>query len=240
MTDHRNKQALANLYICSRDPKSYVPGTGVVAQNGFGPGEKHEADFSPNLVAIEISGPGLPALSFYDLPGIFSSAASKEEGYLVEVFEKLATKYIMHPNALVICAMTMQNDPGLSKTSAIIVKLKAEKRCVGVLTMPDRLQEGSTHFDFDKILRGQAHYLPQGYFVTKQPGPDFKLRQADYHAQAREEEDAFFDTDPRWTDEWLEFRGRCGTTAIQNYLSQEFAKQIARRYDILSQMCFVS
>ena len=155
----------------SQDPKSYIPGSGVYAQRGLTSSQKHEADFSPNLVAIEIFGPRLPALSFYDLPGIFVSAASKEEEYLIKVFENLATEYIMRPNALVICAMTMQNDPGLSRTSAIINQLKAEKRCIGVLTMPDRLQEGSIHVDFDKILRGQAHVLPGGYYVTKQPGP---------------------------------------------------------------------
>jgi hypothetical protein len=215
----------------SQDPKSYIPGTGAKAQRGLKPGDKHEADFSPNLVAIEISGPRLPALLFYDLPGIFVSAASTEEKYLIKVFENLAEKYIKHENALVICAMTMQNDPGLSKTSAIIKEVKAEKRCVGVLTMPDRLQEGSTHLDYDAILRGQAYALPRGYFVTKQPGPNFQLHQHDYHAQARQEEEDFFNTDLRWTGEWLQFRDRCGTVAIQEYLSQEFANQIIRRYD---------
>lgn len=209
----------------------YVPGSGVIAQKGLKPGEKHEADFSPNIVAIEISGPGLPALSFYDLPGIFVNAAAKEEAYLVTVFERLATKYIMHQNALIICTMTMQSDPGLSKTNAIIGELKADKRCVGVLTMPDRLQEGSTHSDFDKILRGEIHVFPKGYFVTKQPGPDFRPRpSADYHAQAREEEKSFFSSDARWTGEWAKYQDRCGTAAIQNYLSLEFANQIAKRY----------
>jgi hypothetical protein len=88
------------------------------------------------------------------------------------------------------------------------------------------------HTDYDKILRGRIHVLPKGYFVTKQPGPDFRVHHgADYHAQAREEEDAFFNTDSRWAGDWNEFKDRCGTTAIQNHLSQEFAKQIAKRYD---------
>jgi hypothetical protein len=85
-------------------------------------GHKHEADFSPNIVAVEISGPRLPALSFYHLPGIFVSAATQEERYLIKLFENLAAKYIKHENALIILAMTMTNDPGLSKTSAIIEK----------------------------------------------------------------------------------------------------------------------
>jgi hypothetical protein len=212
----------------SQDYHAFVPGTGAIAQNGFRPGHKHEADFSPNIVAIEISGPRLPALSFYDLPGIFVSAATKEEQYLIKVFEKLASKYINHDNALIILAMTMANDPGLSRTSAIIEDHKAARRTIGVLTMPDRLQRGPTHMDFDAVLKGTKHPLPRGYFVTKQPGPDF-LPHADYHAQAREEEAAFFDSDPRWTGDWASYRDRCGTPAIQSYLSQEFARLIAQR-----------
>jgi GTPase SAR1 family protein len=217
----------------SQDYHAFIPGSGMIAQNGLKNDYKHEADFSPNIVAIEISGPRLPALSFYDLPGIFVSAATKEEQYLIKVFENLAEKYIKHENALIILAMTMANDPGLSKTSAIIDQHKAEKRTIGVLTMPDRLQKGSTHMDFDAILKGTKHPLPRGYFVTKQPGPEFVPRMVvprmDYHAQAREEEAAFFDSDPLWNGDWSGYRDRCGTTAIQTYLSQEFARLIAQR-----------
>jgi len=176
----------------SQDFHAFIPGTGTFAQNGLAPGHKHEADFSPNIVAIEISGPRLPALSFYDLPGIFVNSANKEEKYLIKVFENLAAKYIKHQNAIIICAMTMQNDPGLSRTSAIIGEHKAGQRTIGVLTMPDRLQNGSTHMEFDSILRGKGHVLPRGYFVTKQPGPDFIAGRGDYHKKAREEEDDYF------------------------------------------------
>jgi Dynamin family len=212
----------------SQDFHAFIPGTGAIAQNGLRNGHKHEADFSPNIVAIEISGPRLPALSFYDLPGIFVSAATKEEQYLIKVFENLAAKYIKHENALIILAMSMANDPGLSKTSAIVDGHRAGKRTIGVLTMPDRMQRGSTHMDFDAILKGTKHTWPRGYFVTKQPGPDF-VTHGDYHAKAREEESAFFDSDPLWSGEWQEYRDRCGTIAIQSYLSQEFARLIAQR-----------
>jgi hypothetical protein len=212
----------------SQDYHAFIPGSGTIAQNGFDIGHRHEADFSPNIVSIAISGPRLPALSFYDLPGIFVSAGTKEEQYLVKVFENLAAKYINHENALIIKAMTMASDPGLSKTSGIIDEKRAGKRTIGVLTMPDRLQKGAIHTDFDAILKGTQHPLPRGYFVTKQPGPDFVPR-GDYHATAREEEAAFFDSDPLWSGEWACYRDRCGTAAIQSYLSQEFARMIAQR-----------
>ena len=206
--------------------RSFIPGTGAIAGEGLPGNHKHQCDFSPNIVAIEIAGPRLPALSFYDLPGIFQSAASKEEEYLIPVFENLARKFIKRPKALIICARTMATDPGNCRTITLIREENAQKRTIGVLTMPDRLPEGSIHQDFDKILRKEAHVLHRGYFVTKQPGPNFALLGNDYHIQAREEEDAFFNTDPRWVGEWDAFRDRCGTGAIQSYLSQEFARLI--------------
>jgi len=225
------KWAQVALLNPTQDHRAFIPGSGSLAQHDLRPDYRHEADFSPNLVAIEISGPGLPALSFYDLPGIFASSAHKDEKYLIKVFENLAGKYIKHENALIICAITMQNDPGLSRTAALIGELKAERRTIGVLTMPDRLQDGSTHKDYDAILKGTAHVLPHGYFVTKQPGPGFVQNRSDYHQQARDEEDHYFDHDERWTGEWSEYRERCGTAAIQKYLSQEFARMIVYRYN---------
>ena len=223
-------QSLTSVSMLSRDPKLYVPGSGAIAEQGLKPGEKHQADFSPNVIAIEICGPRLPALSFYDLPGNYVSAASAEETYLIQVFDFLTEKYIKHENALVICAITMANDPGSSKSSAIIRDFKADKRCIGVLTMPDRLAGGSTHQDFDDILRGKTYVFPHGYHVTKQPGPDFQLRPGyDYHAQAREEEEDFFQSDPRWSGEWSSFQSRCGTGALQKRLSDLLALQIFQR-----------
>lgn len=47
----------------SQDFRAFIPGTGVVANSGVDY-VNNEADFSPNIVMIEISGPNLPALSF--------------------------------------------------------------------------------------------------------------------------------------------------------------------------------
>lgn len=212
----------------STDHHAFIPGTGSIAQNGFDKGHKHEADFSPNIIAIEIFGPRLPALSFYDLPGIFATADHDEKRYLIKVFELLARKYISHENALIICAMTMGNDPGNSNARNLLDDAKADKRSIGVLTMPDLLQEGSRHLDYDRILKGESYAFPRGYYVTKQPDQTFRPGTVDYHVKAREEEEAFFDNNARWTGDWAKYRHRCGTKAIQGYLSQEFARLISK------------
>lgn len=120
----------------SQDHRTFIPGSGAIAQAGRGQDFKHEADYSPNIVALEISGPRLPALSFYDLPGVFNSSANKEERYLVKVFENMIKKYIQHEKALIICTMPMATDPANSRTFSLITSMKADKRTIGVLTMP--------------------------------------------------------------------------------------------------------
>lgn len=234
----RNKQELERilqwaqfaLLNPSTDYHAFIPGTGSIAESGLQDGHAHEADFSPNIVAIEISGPRLPALSFYDLPGVFSGSGHPETQYLVEVFEALVTKYVGHDNALIILTMNMSLDPEHSRTSALIRKnAKAEKRTLGVLTNPDRIPEGSLHKGWDDVVRGTRHVLQRGYFITKQPGNNFSPGQEDYHVKARREEKHFFDTNPLWTGEWSGYQERTGTGAIRKYLSQEFAQLISKK-----------
>ncbi|KAL2069544.1 hypothetical protein VTL71DRAFT_14223 [Oculimacula yallundae] len=210
----------------SQDHQLFVP-------RSYGPShlpEIDEARFSPNVIAVAIAGPGLPDLSFYDLPGLFQAAEAEEQKYLIKVFDNLTAKYIKHENALIICAMTMQNDPGISKTKGFVGNLKANNRCIGVLTMPDRIQnETVAHQDYTKILENTAFVLqPHGYFVTKQPGPNSRAEGSKYHEIARQEEKEFFETSSLWGPggEWHKFNHRCGTATIQEYLSKVFARQI--------------
>ncbi|KAG4437271.1 hypothetical protein IFR05_007248 [Cadophora sp. M221] len=210
----------------SQDPQNFLPtrfGTPRAST------QVDEARFSPNVIAVSIAGPGLPDLSFYDLPGLFQAAEADEQKYLIKVFDNLTAKYIKHENALIICAITMQNDPGVSKTKGFIEDSNADKRCIGVLTMPDRMQNDTAHHDYTRILENSAYVLePHGYFVTKQPGPNSLARGPRYHAIARDEEKHFFETSKLWGPggEWNRFSHRCGTGTIQEYLSKVFARQI--------------
>jgi hypothetical protein len=223
------KWAQIALLNHDEDYKLFVPGTGNRAHNN---NYEYESDhavarFSPNVIAVEISGPGLPSLSFYDLPGIFRVAPDPKDQYLAKVIENLAIRYIQRPGALIIWTLAMKTDPSNSSTGRVIQDCNAGDRCIGVLTNPDHVQV--RHVEYEKILRNQAHIVGHGYFVTRQPGDTFDLHAPNYHARGREEEIEFFDSDPLWTGDWRQFRDRCGSLAIQKYLSQEFAKEISKR-----------
>lgn len=222
------KWAQIALLNHDEDYRLFIPGQG---RRALGLGdyqkerEKAEAKFSPNVIAIEITGPELPALSFYDLPGIFTYAAKPEEQYVADVIRNLAIKYIKKPNALIIWTLAMKTDPSNSSTGKVIQDCKASSRTIGVLTNPDHLR--ARHIDYEKILNGTAHVVGHGYFVTKQPGEDANIEGPHYHALAREQEREFFNTG-LWQGEWSQFQKRCGTTIIQEFLSIKLSEEILK------------
>jgi len=100
----------------SRDPETY-----------------HQTEFSPNVVCIHVTGPELPALSFYDLPGIIGQAESADNDYLVKFVKDLVTDYIKDPESLILVTCSLENDIHNSTASGIARELKATDRCIGTL-----------------------------------------------------------------------------------------------------------
>ena len=64
--------------------------------------ERAEAQFSPNTVALEVRGPDLADLNFYDLPGVFITAKRDEDRFLERVVKNLTCDYISRPNAIIL------------------------------------------------------------------------------------------------------------------------------------------
>jgi hypothetical protein len=90
--------------------------------------KEHRCSFSPNVVCISIIHRDLPALSFYDLPGIIGQA---DESSDVTFVRNLVTDYIKDPEALVLVTCSMENDIANSMAGGIARQLKAIDRCIG-------------------------------------------------------------------------------------------------------------
>lgn len=177
--------------------------------------------FSPNAVRLDISAPGFPTLSFYDLPGVISQAEIDDERFLVGLVTKLVKDYISHDNCIVLLAQTMTNDATNSKAAATIAEVKgAKSRTLGVLTKPDRVQTGESYVQWREILEGRKFPLRHGYYVVKNnPNPSVE------HWVARREENEFFSSSP-WDDELSGYSDRLGTRNLQNALSSLLLGQI--------------
>ncbi|KAM0331320.1 hypothetical protein ACHAQA_002990, partial [Verticillium albo-atrum] len=204
----------------------YIPGSGAIAKTRdlAVEAEQTAAKFSPNTVALEIKGPDLPDLSFYDLPGIFRNSAREEDEYLVQVVENLAVQHISEKDALIIWAVPMNADPETSSTLSIIRNVGAQNRTIGVMTKADLLpnQGSQSYGQWLSMLRRERHLIGHEYFITSRPA------EQDLERQVQWEEALFNGTHERWPEEFTEFRDRCGVERLKEALSEKLGKEFAK------------
>lgn len=199
----------------------YIPGSGEVAQTMDLNSVRLEAKFSPNIVALEIRGPEMPDLSFYDLPGLFMSPAHEEDRYLVKVVENLARKFLQNDRAIVMWATPMNADPDTSKTLALVRELHAQSRTIGVMTKADLLPEGSVN-QWLRILNGESHVLGEGYFITSRGPTDMAGdRQREW------ESDLFGGNNEKWPASFHTFQDRCGVENLKAFLVQKLGQMFS-------------
>lgn len=184
-----------------------------------------EAQFSPNTVAIVVKGPDLADLNFYDLPGVFMTARRSEDIFLERVVQNLTREYISRPSALILCAVPMNQDTENSLALKLIRGLRAEHRCIGVITKADLLPRDDEHaaLGWLAMLNGHAHKTGFGYFITSRQGHELE-------DQARVEE-AFFNRTAYEAGHWPEvfdpFKERCGVEKLKVFLSERLGERFA-------------
>ena len=183
-------------------------------------------EFSPNLVCLEISGPGLPNLTFYDLPGVIAQTQDVANRHPVKLVKNLVRQYIQEENTLILLAAPMDSEIENATAAGIVNKAGAMARCIGVLTKPDRFPGNDRVEHWNSVLRGDVFKLGHGYFVTRQPSQT-ELKAGVTHAQARELEQQFFES-PFWTSQFRGFEDRQGTSKLQRFLSDLLARLIVK------------
>lgn len=206
----------------------FVPGSGSIACSVpiTEAAERTAAKFSPNIVALEIKGPELPDLSFYDMPGIFQNPADARDDYLVSVVTNLSKAYIQHPSAIIMCSMPMNSDAENSSTFGLTRKLGASDRTIGVLTKADLLPPEGGHEQWLAIMKGEAHKTGLGYFITSRP------QGKTLEELGKWEEVMFVEHGvERWPASFHEFSDRCGVEKLKHFLSERLAEAFAMRYD---------
>ncbi|KAF2649094.1 interferon-induced GTP-binding protein Mx [Lophiostoma macrostomum CBS 122681] len=201
------------------DPGSFLHGSITTLKASY-----QYAQFSPNVVSIRISGPGLPSLSFYDLPGIIGQAEDVKNQYLVRFVKDLVTEYIMDPKSLILVTHSLSDDLHNSPAGGLARDLDITQRCVGVLTKPDCLPVGASEQTLGAALDGRSFALGHGYFVVKNLAQDALNRGLD-NRDARNQEREFFSSRAPWATTLLSHQSRFGTSALQSYLAEKLAAQ---------------
>lgn len=204
----------------------YVPGSGAIACGVpiEEVAERTAAKFSPNIVALEIKGPDLPDLSFYDMPGIFQNPADVKDDYLVCVVRNLSKAYIQHPAAIIMCSMPMNSDAENSSTFNLTRRLGAAPRTIGVLTKADLLPPGGNHEQWLDIMRSKTHTTGLGYFITSRPQGKTLEELATWEERIFEDQSS-----GSWPSEFNEFVERSGVEKLKAFLSNRLGQQFAKR-----------
>ena len=190
----------------------------------------YQVKFSPNVVRLDIRGPHLPNLSFYDLPGVINVSDVADEEYLVNLVKNLVKDYIGDQECINLLTLPMTDDPANSSASRLIRDMKAEARTVGVLTKPDRVQKAESLEQWMQILNGERFKLGHGYHIVMN-NPDVTVD----HATARVEEREFFQSNQPWATELKTYDHRFGTLQLQTALSTKLTAQIRRSLPRITQ-----
>jgi GTPase SAR1 family protein len=181
--------------------------------------------FSPNTVALEVKGPDLADLNFYDLPGVFVTAKRPEDKFLEKVVQNLASEYISRRNAIILWAVPMNQDAENSHAFGLIRDMKASERCVGVMTKADLLpKDDQSYKNWQSVLEGRAHQTGLGYFITSRQGHDVdeqsKLEEAFFNRTA--------DTTGQWPEIFDQFKDRCGVDKLKAFLSLKLGEEFSK------------
>lgn len=100
------------------------------------PRDSLKVKFSPNVIQLDISGPDLPNLSFYDLPGVINVSEVAHEEYLVTLVKNLVKEYISSADCINLLAIPMTDDPANSSASRLVREVNgARERTIGGKTL---------------------------------------------------------------------------------------------------------
>ncbi|KAI0633204.1 P-loop containing nucleoside triphosphate hydrolase protein [Trametes polyzona] len=180
--------------------------------------------FSRNVVCVDLVGPGLPDLSFVDLPGIIQNdVEGKGEVVLVE---SLVKSYISPTNTIILVVLPMTDDIQNQKAAQLAREADPSgSRTIGVLTKPDAIPEGSTGLkrNYLNVLEGRAHQTRHGYYCTRQLDDAERANKLS-PSEARVIEAKFFEENMPWATS--SHRHRLGIVHLVQAISERLLEVI--------------
>ena len=95
-----------------------------------------QVKLSPNVVRIDIAGPALPNLSFYDLPGVINNVGRHGEEYLMKLVQNLVKDHVHADNYISLFALPITDDTANSNTARIVKEAKVRRRILDKTEIP--------------------------------------------------------------------------------------------------------
>ncbi|KIO31590.1 hypothetical protein M407DRAFT_218712 [Tulasnella calospora MUT 4182] len=183
--------------------------------------------FSGNCVCIQVAGPNVPDLYFYDLPGIIANVGDGGNEADIRLVEDLAKSYIKKPNCIVLLVISCETDFENQGAGRLVLKDPAlRKRTIGVLTKVDRIEFGGAS-KWLRMLRGEDQPLMHGWYCVKQRDL-VQLQEGVTWEEARSYETEFFQTTAPWADVGPSQRARLGSQKLADRLGSILSNLVSQ------------
>ncbi|QRV83400.1 dynamin central region protein [Ceratobasidium sp. AG-Ba] len=176
--------------------------------------------FSGNSVIVQISGPDVTDLSFCDLPGIIATAGEDGNESDIEFVQNMVSAYIKRSTCIILLTITCETDFENQGAYQLARKYDPKgNRTIGVLTKPDRIEQGQEHKWLNLLQGVSRNKLSKGWFCVKQPSPT-ELDEKLTWSEARQREEEFFNTQTPWSSQSREVRSCFGVGRLTSRLTE--------------------
>ncbi|KAI6365428.1 hypothetical protein MCOR25_005355 [Pyricularia grisea] len=179
--------------------------------------------FSTDVLRVEISGPDQAHLTMVDLPGLFRAGSSQQSVEDVKIVGNMVRKAMSRPRSVILAVVSASNEFNNQEVTELARKMDPQRvRTLGLITKPDKLEEGSeSERNYLNLVRNQDVVLELGWHVLRNQG--HREMNSDNGASSRDEVERDFFSKGAW-------RGidssSLGVAALRKRLSSVLWRQI--------------
>jgi GTP-binding protein EngB required for normal cell division len=100
--------------------------------------------FSSDILRLELSGPEQPHLTLVDLPGLFTAGSRSQSEADSEIVKSLVLSYMKSPRSIILAVVSAKSEFNNQSITKYSRKFDPNgTRTLGLITKPDKLDEGS-------------------------------------------------------------------------------------------------
>lgn len=128
--------------------------------------------FSTDVLRVEISGPDQAHLTMVDLPGLFRAGSSQQSVEDVKTVGNMVRKAMSRPRSVILAVVSASNEFNNQEVTELARKMDPQRvRTLGLITKPDKLEEGSeSERNYLNLVRNQDVVLELGWHVLRNQG----------------------------------------------------------------------
>ncbi|TLS22355.1 uncharacterized protein PpBr36_09790 [Pyricularia pennisetigena] len=179
--------------------------------------------FSTDVLRVEISGPNQAHLTMVDLPGLFRAGSSQQSVEDVKIVGNMVRKAMSRPRSIILAVVSASNEFNNQEVTELARKMDPQRvRTLGLITKPDKLEEGSeSERNYLNLVRNQDVVLELGWHVLRNQG--HRVMNSENGVTSRDEVERDFFSQGAWRSIDA---SSLGVAALRKRLSAVLWKQI--------------